>query len=25
VGPVVRGDGIECHIDRLPKLSVKMV
>ena len=25
VGPVVRGDVIECHIDRLPNLSVKIV
>ncbi len=25
VGPVVRGDVIECHIDRLPKLSIKIV
>ncbi len=25
VGPVVRGDVIECHIDRLPSLSVKIV
>jgi 2-keto-4-pentenoate hydratase/2-oxohepta-3-ene-1,7-dioic acid hydratase in catechol pathway len=25
VGPVVRGDGVECHIDHLPRLSVKMV
>ncbi|MEI8265058.1 MAG: fumarylacetoacetate hydrolase family protein [Betaproteobacteria bacterium] len=25
VGPVVRGDVIECHIDGLPKLSVKIV
>ncbi len=25
VGPVVRGDVIECHIDRLPNLSVKLV
>ena len=25
VGPVVRGDVIECHIDKLPKLSVKIV
>ncbi len=25
VGPVVRGDVIECHIDKLPHLSVKIV
>jgi 2-keto-4-pentenoate hydratase/2-oxohepta-3-ene-1,7-dioic acid hydratase in catechol pathway len=25
VGPVVRGDVIECHIDGLPNLSVKIV
>jgi 2-keto-4-pentenoate hydratase/2-oxohepta-3-ene-1,7-dioic acid hydratase in catechol pathway len=25
VGPVVRGDVIECHIDRLPHLSMKIV
>ena len=25
VGPVVRGDVIECHIGRLPSLSVKIV
>ncbi len=25
VGPVVRGDLIECHIDRLPKLSIRIV
>ena len=25
VGPVVRGDVIECHIDSLPHLSVKIV
>ena len=25
VGPVVKGDVIECHIDRLPGLSVKIV
>jgi len=25
VGPVVRGDVIVCHIDRLPELSVKIV
>jgi 2-keto-4-pentenoate hydratase/2-oxohepta-3-ene-1,7-dioic acid hydratase in catechol pathway len=25
VGPVVRGDVIECHIDKLPPLSVKIV
>ncbi len=25
VGPVVRGDGIECHIDGLPEMSVKIV
>jgi 2-keto-4-pentenoate hydratase/2-oxohepta-3-ene-1,7-dioic acid hydratase in catechol pathway len=25
VGPVVRGDVIECHVDRLPNLSVKIV
>jgi fumarylpyruvate hydrolase len=25
VGPVVRGDVIECHIDNLPGLSVKIV
>ena len=25
VGPVVRGDVIECHIDGLPELSVKIV
>ena len=25
VGPVVRGDVIECHIDRLPNLSIKIV
>jgi fumarylpyruvate hydrolase len=25
VGPVVRGDLIECHIDGLPNLSVKIV
>jgi 2-keto-4-pentenoate hydratase/2-oxohepta-3-ene-1,7-dioic acid hydratase in catechol pathway len=25
VGPVVRGDVIECHIDRLPNLSVKII
>ena len=25
VGPVVRGDVIECHIDTLPNLSVKIV
>jgi fumarylpyruvate hydrolase len=25
VGPVVRGDVIECHIDKLPGLSVKVV
>jgi 2-keto-4-pentenoate hydratase/2-oxohepta-3-ene-1,7-dioic acid hydratase in catechol pathway len=25
VGPVVRGDVIECHIDTLPNLSIKIV
>ena len=25
VGPVVRGDIIECHIDNLPDLSVKII
>ena len=25
VGPVVKGDVIECHIDGLPELSVKIV
>ncbi len=25
VGPVMRGDVIECHIDRLPNLSIKIV
>ena len=25
VGPVVRGDVIDCHIDGLPELSVKIV
>ena len=25
VGPVVKGDVIECHIDKLPNLSVKFV
>ena len=25
VGPVVRGDVILCHIDKLPDLSVKIV
>ena len=25
VGPVVRGDVIECHIDRMPNLSVRIV
>jgi 2-keto-4-pentenoate hydratase/2-oxohepta-3-ene-1,7-dioic acid hydratase in catechol pathway len=25
VGPVVRGDVIECHVDGLPNLSVKIV
>ena len=25
VGPVVRGDVIDCHIDKLPNLSVKIV
>ena len=25
VGPVVKGDVIECHIDKLPNLSVKIV
>ena len=25
VGPVVRGDVIECHIDKLPNLSIKIV
>jgi fumarylpyruvate hydrolase len=25
VGPVVRGDMIECHIDKLPHLSLKIV
>ena len=25
VGPVVRGDLIECHIDGLPNLSVRIV
>jgi fumarylpyruvate hydrolase len=25
VGPVVRGDVIECHIDKLPHLSIKIV
>jgi len=25
VGPVVRGDVIDCHIDRLPDLSIKIV
>jgi 2-keto-4-pentenoate hydratase/2-oxohepta-3-ene-1,7-dioic acid hydratase in catechol pathway len=25
VGPVVRGDVIECHIDGLPNLSVRVV
>lgn len=25
IGPVVRGDVIEIHIDRLPNLSVKIV
>ena len=24
VGPVVRGDVIECHIDRLPNLSIRI-
>ena len=24
-GPVVRGDVIECHIDKLPGLSIKIV
>ena len=25
VGPVVKGDVIECHIDKLPNLSVKII
>ena len=25
LGPVARGDVIECHIDRLPNLSIKIV
>ncbi len=25
VGPVLRGDVIECHIDKLPNPSVKIV
>lgn len=25
VGPVVRGDVIECHIDRLPEISIRIV
>jgi fumarylpyruvate hydrolase len=25
VGPVVRGDLIECHIDGLPNLGIKIV
>ena len=25
VGPVVRGDVIECHIDGLPNLGLKIV
>ena len=25
VGPVLRGDVIDCHIDRLPELSIKIV
>ena len=25
VGPVVKGDVIECHIDKLPNLSIKIV
>jgi fumarylpyruvate hydrolase len=25
VGPVVRGDVIECHIDGVPNLSVRIV
>ncbi len=25
VGPVVRGDVIDCHIDRLPNLGIKIV
>jgi 2-keto-4-pentenoate hydratase/2-oxohepta-3-ene-1,7-dioic acid hydratase in catechol pathway len=25
VGPVVRGDVIDCHIDRLPNLSIRIV
>ena len=25
VGPVVKGDVIECHVDGLPELSVKIV
>jgi fumarylpyruvate hydrolase len=25
VGPVVKGDVIECSIDKLPKLSVRIV
>jgi len=25
VGPVVRGDVIECHVDRLPDLSIRIV
>jgi fumarylpyruvate hydrolase len=25
VGPVVKGDVIDCHIDSLPELSVKIV
>ena len=25
VGPVVEGDVVECHIDKLPTLSVKII
>jgi len=25
VGPVFRGDIIDCHIDRLPDLSIRIV
>ena len=25
VGPVVRGDVIDCHIDRLPNRGIKIV
>ena len=25
MGPVVKGDVIECHIDGLPEMSVKIV